>query len=306
VGSSALWVFERVATGYKHLFVLNGSYDAYLFSTVQNEVYRWMDHWVRGEDNGVDTDPRVRVDFETTTTPATKFGEIIQAQPGWTNTLRDWPAPGTQWHTLHLTTDGKLDDHPSQDTAEAQERRYFYPAGTELAGDARQFALPAVEWASLSYRSSPVTVDTAIVGSPQLRFYASSQQSNTDFMVVLHDVAPNGDVTYLQRAYLRASRRAVSDALSTPQYVFHPHLKDEPLRPGQVYELKVSVPPVAYMLRAGHRLELLIAAPSPIPTPGWGLTPIADSGFNTVYQGSGYASQLRIPRTVLVRFSGKF
>jgi putative CocE/NonD family hydrolase len=137
--------------------------------------------------------------------------------------------------------------------------------------------------------------DTAILGAPEVVLYAASGQTDTDFMVNLHDVSPSGDVTFIQRGYLRASRRAVDHARSTPQYVFHPHLKDEPLQPGHIYRFDFSMLPVAYVLRAGHALEMLLAAPSPIPSPGWGLTPLMLPGFNTVYDDADHASVLRIP-----------
>ena len=35
-------------------------------------------------------------------------------------------------------------------------REYFYPSGVELPGDNAQFAVKALDWASLNYRSAPV------------------------------------------------------------------------------------------------------------------------------------------------------
>lgn len=296
VGASALWVFDRVAAKHKRLFVLNGGHDAYLYTNAWAEVQRWMDRWVKGERNGVEREPRVRIDFENALPGAVGFGDLIQASPGWTATLTDWPAKETQWRRLRLSADGQLDDEASITTAAGKDgdRRYFYPAGSEQMGDNAQFAAVAADFGSLRYRGAPVAADTAIVGTPQLTLYASSELENTDFMAVLHDVSANGDVTYLQRGYLRASRRAVDAARSTPQRVFHPHQQDEPLQPAQVYEFRISMWPLAHVLRAGHSLELLIAAPSPTPSP-WGLLPVMQSGFNTVLQNESYRSSLLLP-----------
>jgi len=293
VGSSALDVFGRVGDSRKRLFVLSGGHEAYLDSTAQEEVRRWMDRWVKGEDNGVEREPRVRVDFQTAA-DAAGFGEIVPARPGWTETLADWPAPDTQWRSFRLGADGVLHNEVPQGKA-AVARDYFYPAGTELAGDAQQFAMKPLDWGSLSYRSAPVAADTAILGAPQLSFYASSTQPDTDFMFNLEDVSPSGEVTFVQRGYLRASRRAVDPARSTRQLVFHPHLKDEPLVPGHVYQFQLSLPPVAHVLRAGHSLELLLAAPSTVPSPGWGLAPLMLPGFNTVYHDAAHPAALGIP-----------
>lgn len=292
IGSSAIGVFERLRTAHKRLFVLNGGHDAYLYSTAQDEVRRWMDHWVKGERNGIEREPRARIDFETRPTAAPgAYGDITAVKAAWTTTLPDWPAPAQQWRTLYLHGDGTLGDE-SGDNAE---RSYFYPSGTELPGSQLQFELRPLDWGALSYRSSPMSTDTAILGSPQLRLHVTSEQADTDFLVVLHDVSPRGEVTYLQRAYLRASHRGVDPERSTPQYVFHPHTSAEPVKPGAVYEVQLSIPPVAHLLRAGHALELLIAAPSPIPAPAWGVMPLMLPGFNTIHHGKAHPSQLRIP-----------
>lgn len=69
----------------------------------------------------------------------------------------------------------------------------------------------------------------------------------------------------------------------------------ESVTPGAVYEIRLSILPVAHLLRAGHAPELLIAAPSPIPSPSWGLMPLMLPGFNTTHHGKAHPSQLRIP-----------
>ncbi|NGY03310.1 CocE/NonD family hydrolase [Solimonas terrae] len=294
VGSSALNVFARLTAKSKRLFVLSGGHDSYLDSTAQEEVGRWMDHWLKGDDNGVDGEPRVRIDFGTTPTAAANYGDVVPVHATATQALADWPAPETKWQSWFMTAGGALQDKPANGEA-AGTREYFYPAGTELPGDAVQFAMTALDWGSLRYRTPPVAHDTAIFGAPEVVLYAASEQVNTDFMVNLHDVSPSGDVTFIQRGYLRASRRAVDSSRSTAQYVFHPHLKDEPLQAGHVYRFDFSLLPVVYILRAGHSLELLLAAPSPIPSPGWGLTPLMLPGFNTVYHDSTHPSLLKIP-----------
>lgn len=294
VGSSALDMFGRVAAKHKRLFVLNGSHDAYHYATSHEEVARWMDRWVKGVNNGVEKQPRVRIDFQTTPTVPEKYGEVMPVKVGWSQSLPNWPAPNTQWNAYYLTAEGNLNKAAPKGKA-AGSREYFYPSGTELPGDNTQFAVKPLDWGSLSYRSAPVKKDTAILGAPQLVFYASSAQADTDFMVNLHDVAPNGDVTFVQRGYLRASRRAVDESKTTSQYVFHPHLKDEALVAGQVYEFKLSLNPVVHVLRAGHSLQLLLAAPSTVPSPGWGLIPLMLPGFNTLYHDATRPSRLKIP-----------
>ncbi|AXQ28577.1 CocE/NonD family hydrolase [Solimonas sp. K1W22B-7] len=295
LGSSALWNFERLGARHKRLFVLNGGHEAYEYSTAQAEVLRWMDRWLKGERNGVEREPRVRVDFDTRISGTEGYAAPVPAKTGWTRTLSDWPAPQTQWQRWFLRGDGRMDkEAPAQGEGSAP-RRYFYPSGTEFPIDNPQFSTAANPWASLRYRSPAMAQDSAILGAPQLRFHASSDQADTDFVVMLSDVAPNGDVTYLQRGYLRASRRAVDPGRSTPQRVFHPHDRSEPLVPGQVYEFRMSIPPVAHVARAGHAIELLVMAPNPVQTPGWGLIGLPLPGFNTFYHSREQPFELSLP-----------
>lgn len=45
----------------------------------------------------------------------------------------------------------------------------------------------------LRYRSTPMTEDMTLLGFSQLTVYMSSEQNDTDVMVVLHDIDENGD-----------------------------------------------------------------------------------------------------------------
>jgi uncharacterized protein len=129
----------------------------------------------------------------------------------------------------------------------------------------------------------------------RVRFYAASQNPDTDFEVDLHDVYPNGAIQYLQRGLLRASLRAVDSRESTPDHVAQTYSRPEYLVPGRIYEIQLSLPPLGAVLRKGHRLQLVILAPSPIPQPAWGLLPVGMPGQNTIYASSKYPSAIVVP-----------
>ena len=48
-------------------------------------------------------------------------------------------------------------------------------------------------------------------------------------------------------------------------------------------------------MRKGHRLQLLLLAPSPIPQPAWGLLPVNMPGQNTIYASARYPSEIVVP-----------
>jgi predicted acyl esterase len=140
-----------------------------------------------------------------------------------------------------------------------------------------------------------MTSDVAVLGSPQMTLFFSSDQTDTDFMFVLKDIDPSGNVLFLQRTVLRASLRAVDRELSTPDEVIQSFIQMESLAPGEIHEATLSLSALGHVVRAGHRLELSILAPSPIPNPVWGFVPVSSPSINRIYHGDSRPSQLRLP-----------
>ncbi len=171
----------------------------------------------------------------------------------------------------------------------------MYPAGSEVVYTNDTFAVPPLPIGSLSYRTAPAAEDTVILGAPLLTLHMSAERADTDLMVALHDVSPEGQVLYLQRGFLRASHRAIDPANSQPHELFHPHNRVQELVPGRIYEIQVQIFPVGHVLRKGHSLELSIMAPPTIPLPNWGFIPVSLSGVNTIYQTALYPSRLDLP-----------
>ena len=247
-----------------------------------------MDRWLKGEQNGIDKEPPVSVWFEVRDTPA-------PPKANWTSTFTNWPIPETRWQTLFLTANGNLVAEKPVAPPSTGDRLYTFPSGTELVGNNLQFAIPPDGSGTLGYRSEPLTADLTIIGAPQVAFHVTSERDDTDFMVVLHDISPTGDTLYLQRGFLRASMRAVDPSRSLPHYLFRPFTRVEAVVPGQPYEIRISLPPVGHVFRKGHQVELMIMAPSPTPTPDWGLMPVDLPGRNTVHHSVDRPASLTLP-----------
>lgn len=286
--SGATRMYREIETRNKRMILQQGGHGAAVRPISIAETLRWMDRWVKGEDNGVDKDPPITVWWEVHDVN----GKLA---PNWTTTHANWPVPGVQSDTYYLTADGKLSRERPAASKDNGARRYVYPVGTELVGDNDQFALRPAPGGSLSYRTPPMAEDTTILGYPELTFYLSAEQKDTDVMVTLHDIDEGGNTLYLQRDFLRASKRAINTARSLPDEALRGFDKVEPLVPGQVYEMKLSIPPLGHVLRRGHSLELSIMAPSPIGQPNWGMMILDLPGRNTVYQSAQYPSKLTLP-----------
>jgi predicted acyl esterase len=276
------------------------------------ERVRWFDRWLKGQQNGADKEPPVTIWFETRDPrppPAAGSGDPrrapgdprrapparIDLKPGWVSTFSSWPIPDVQWTTFYMTADGKLNKEKPANQRESGERFYLYPAGTEIVSNNEMFSSPPAPIGSLVYRSAPLREDLAVVGSPVVTLYVTSEQKDTDCMAVLHDVNPKKQVTYIQRGLLRASHRALDPKKSTAHEPIHPHDKALELTPGQVYEVKLSLFPVAHVLRAGHSLELALMAPPTGASAGWAFAPVTAAGLNTLYHSAEHPSKLELP-----------
>ncbi len=121
--------------------------------------------------------------------------------------LLSWPVPGLQRQAFYLTGSGALTREPPLSSDEQGIRTYVYPMGTELVGSNQQFALAPLPMGSLNYETDVMSEDLALLGTPILTFYFSSDQRDTDFLFTLKDIDARGDILFLQRAYLRASLR---------------------------------------------------------------------------------------------------
>ncbi|MDT8369676.1 MAG: CocE/NonD family hydrolase [Longimicrobiales bacterium] len=286
--SGPSWLFRELPAAEKKIIFQSGGHGAGGRDVSRAEVIRWMDRWLKGERNGIDEEPPVSVFWEVR-------DRGREATPNWTTTYADWPVPDLQEVTLYLTADGELSREEPPARPDHGERSYLYPTGTELIGNNEQFEVPPSRRGSLTYRTEPMPEDRTILGLPRLTFHVSSEQSDTDFMVTLKDVDPDGNTLFVQRGYLRASLRAVDPERSTPDQIVQAFDTREELVPGRIHEVTMSLYAVGHVVRRGHRLELSILAPSATPQPRWGPVPLDLPSVNRVYHSPEYPSRLTLP-----------
>jgi len=287
MSSGVTELYERLQTPKRLSMSPGGHTLIYASAALQQDLLRWMDRWVKGVRNGIDGEPPVTIYWESKGFPPVA---------SWTTHYSAWPPREAGMRTFRLTSAfGLTDGLPADSPADAKGLSYTFPTGVELIGDNTQFAVPPDPNGSLTWTSAPFDHDVTILGRVQVRFYAASQNADTDFEIDLHDVYPNGDIQYLQRGQLRASVRAIDQDDSTPDHVAHAYRTPEYLVPGRIYEFQLSLPPLGAVVRQGHRLQLSILAPSPIPQPAWGLLPVGMPGQNTIYASSRYPSDIVVP-----------
>jgi predicted acyl esterase len=237
----------------------------------------WLDRWLKGIKNGVDTEPRALI--------------FVQGPDQW-RFETDWPIPDTHRVSLYLRAglsgsaislnDGSLSDRAPA-ANEASVSYTYSPAGpfNQANGNGPILAVDQRpnELSSLTWTSEPLRVPTEATGWWSLNFWASANAPDTDFVVEVTDVAPDGTSRQVGRGWLNAAR---AFSRSNPQ----------PLVPGTVYNFSVDVWPTSYVFPAGHRIRVdlsgsdcCVLGSDPNPTPA----------AVTVYQGGAHPSYLEVP-----------
>jgi putative CocE/NonD family hydrolase len=216
-----------------------------------------------------------------------------RATGNWYTTLPNWPT--YQPRSYYLSGTGGLQSTiPSAST-----RAYNYnpndPAehygGHNLGGTCGPLVQNEIEARSdvISFTSNTFTADTAFVGLIQVVLFVSSDRNDTDFIVKVNDVHPNGESHLLSEGAIRMRLRESG-------YYY------TPMNPGQIYEVTIDVWETSFVFNVGHQLRLTVMSSSwdrwginnnnfsPLDTPLTRLT-----ARNTVYVGSTHPSRVIMP-----------
>jgi putative CocE/NonD family hydrolase len=103
----------------------------------------------------------------------------------------------------------------------------------------------------LSYTSEPLERDLEVVGPVEMVLYAASSARDTDWVVRLCDVWPDGRSIFVTEGIIRARYRGGRDGDTI-----------ELLEPGEVAEYRIRCYPTAQVFRRGHRVRLDVTSSS--------------------------------------------
>lgn len=142
------------------------------------------------------------------------------------------------------------------------------------------------------YTSEPLEVDLEVVGAVVAELFVSSNAKDTDFSITLTDVHPDGrsiNLSGLDAGYLRMRYRNGFD-------------KQELMKPGEVYKIRIGQLYTGNLFKKGHRIRLQITsskAPHYDPNPNTGTEIAIEKDFvpatNTIYHSKKYPSRLILP-----------
>ncbi len=158
----------------------------------------------------------------------------------------------------------------------------------------------------VTFRTGALTEPLLLAGPSVLHLVASSTATDTDWIVKMADVAPDGSETIITNAYLRASHRELDTVRSRKAVPYHTHVSPPPIEPGQTYVYEIEIWPTAYELAEGHQLQIRLTsfdlpthAPASIQIDrdnlaATRLLPLLPA-VNDIHEGGGDPSYLLIP-----------
>lgn len=116
---------------------------------------------------------------------------------------------------------------------------------------------------SLVFTSAPLAEDELLAGTAAAHLWTGANVEDVDLQVTLSEVRSDGIEIYIQDGWLRTSRRALDEELST---IFRPvatHLEEDaaPLPAGELTKVSIEIFPFAHFVRAGSSLRIEVTTP---------------------------------------------
>jgi hypothetical protein len=141
----------------------------------------------------------------------------------------------------------------------------------------------------LVYTSPVLKEPVEVTGVVKATLYASSSAPDTDFVVNLIDVHPNGHTQYLTNGIVRASYRE-----GTKQRKL--------IEPGKIYEYTFKLRPISNAFQKGHRIRIEVTssdmdryARNQNVADAPGTTANVAIAQQAIYHGAAYPSRLELP-----------
>jgi hypothetical protein len=202
-------------------------------------ILRFMDRYVRGVDNGVDREPRVRV--------------FVMGENAWRkgDTM---PLPETRPLTLYLAAGGTLDTRPPDPEAGDASSAFVSdpakpvidPYGTKPG--AHDYRALARRKDVLVFETGPLGEAISVAGPVGVEMHLSADAPDTDLWVLLEDVLPDGTAWNLSSPGTDVLRASDRDGGAPPKM----------LAPGEIALLRLPNLRTGNLFGKGHRIRIVV------------------------------------------------
>jgi hypothetical protein len=234
-----------------------------------------------------------------------------QPVPGFEHSFSRFPIPGTQARSWYLASGGALS--AAKATTVGSDvftwDKGAMPA-TDFTGDTGSgpgglwTATPRYNWAhnkpgtALSYLTAPLTQNAVVIGAGAVQLWLKSSAPDVDLQVTVSEVRPDGNETFVQGGWLRASERKLDRSQSTLLAPVPTLMRADaaPLPKGRFTELAVPLYYEGHAYRKGSRIRITIAAPGGAqPIWAFGQTTPSEAASVTVAHAPTMPSRLVLP-----------
>jgi putative CocE/NonD family hydrolase len=218
-------------------------------------VCRWFDYHLKGIDNGVLNDPPIHL--------------FVMGRNQW-RTATDWPLPETQFTPYYLHSGGHANSTSGDGTlhitppGEEEPDRFTYdPDSPTPSADfrnghidgPRDISSSAARQDVLVYTTPELAEDVELIGPVTAKLYAATSAHDTDWMLRLSDVTPDGRALFLAEGVMRARHRDPQrqGAFNAQQL--------STIKPGEAYEYSIDFwRPTGNRFARGHRIRIEISS----------------------------------------------
>jgi predicted acyl esterase len=204
--------------------------------------------------------------------------------PGYEQSFSAFPIPGTTARSWYLAPGGALADQPpkapgvnwySSDAGALPSNDFgSNTGGGGLWGNASQW-----QWnwkqnppgTAVSYVSAPLATNTTVVGAGAVHLWVSSSTPDVDLQATVSEVRPDGNETFVQNGWLRASERKLATSANNlfkqNSTLLEPIPSEtaadvQPMPLGRFVEAVIPLYYEGHAYRAGSRIRVTIAAPN--------------------------------------------
>jgi uncharacterized protein len=269
--------FERISSQQKWLFTHGRKkWETFYGDEALSWQKRFLDHFLKGIDNGMDQVPAVRLEIRKAF-----YQQEIRAE-------RTWPIPSV--HAMMLFLDANTGSLQPELVASDGEVRYL---STSKHGKA-----------AFSYRFEQAT---ELIGSMRLRLWVStSEGDDLDLFVVIRKLDAYGNEIFFSgfngyerdcvaKGWLRVSHRELDPSRSTPLRPWHTHTRIQKFRPGEIVPVEIEIWPSATLFEPGSTLQLVIRGNDAARYPAFRHHQLVNRGHHSILTGTRYDSCFTVP-----------
>jgi len=240
-----VFAFREAKSPNKKLLLYTGTHWGSAYQPWANRtVLRFLDHWLKGVDTGIESEPAIDIQLRTGSGTFTHvYGDT-------------WPLEQTEWKKYYL--DARTKGLRTKNPLISSSAKAMWEREDLVSGD------------QIRFLTEPLEEDVQIAGPLSAHFWVSSSKDDVDLIVELNDFDQDGKETrfayYLagspdepvSRGWLRASLRALDPERSLPHQPYYLFTENDWLEPGVPVPVDVEIWPTSMVFKAGHRIGMTI------------------------------------------------